>query len=341
MVGTAVLLGGSLMAPTAPAVPATVPVASVRAGAAPDNGDDEGGTRTLRVALEEAAKAHIDAQARLEASRKRQTAIALRRTRAESEITSLTARLGVIAGVAYRRGRISGPMLLLAASDRLEFLERTTGLETIAALDDARLRDLRAARAEVGRARTAIDDEVREQAKQVEIQAQRRRAAEQALAATGGGGAPGGLIDADSVAADPAPRRADGGWPTESCTVEDPTTRGCVTPRTLHVMRQSRADGFRRFVSCYRGAGGGEHPRGRACDFAAAPDGFEDVNAAGGDREYGDRLAAYLVHNASALGVLYVIWYRQIWMPGTGWQSYGGRGGPAATHTNHVHVSMY
>ncbi|MFI5839767.1 coiled-coil domain-containing protein [Catenuloplanes sp. NPDC051500] len=327
------------MATAAPAV--ATAARAVAAVAAPDNADDEGGTRTLRVALEEAAKAHIDAQARLEASRKRQAALALRIARAESQIASLTTRLGVVAGAAYRRGRISGPLLLLAASDRLEFLERTTGLETIAALDDARLRDLRAARADVDRARTAIDDEVREQAKQVEIQAKRRKDAEQALAAAGGGGTPGGFADADSVAADPAPRRADGEWPAESCTVGDPTTRGCVTPRTLHVMRQSRADGFRRFVSCYRSGGGGEHPRGRACDFAAAPGGFEDVNAAGDDREYGDRLAAYLVHNADALGVLYVIWYRRIWMPGTGWQSYGARGGPAATHTNHVHVSMY
>ncbi|WP_051799230.1 coiled-coil domain-containing protein [Catenuloplanes japonicus] len=322
------------------AAPASAVAAAAAKARTPDRTDDEGGTRTLRTALEEAAKAHIDAQARLEASKKRQSALAVRLTRAEAEIASLTRRVGVVAGEAYRRGRISGPMLLLAARSRLEFLERTTGLETIAALDDARLRDLRAARTEVRRARTAIDDEIREQAKQVEIQAKRRKDAEQALAAAGGG-APGGFTDPDSAAAEPAPRRADGEWPQESCTVEDPTTRGCVTPRTLHVMRQARADGYRRYVSCYRGGGGGEHPRGRACDFAAAPDGFEDVNAAGGDRAYGDGLAAYLVHNADALGVLYVIWYRQIWMPGAGWRSYSGRGSPAATHTNHVHVSMY
>ncbi|MFI2271942.1 MULTISPECIES: coiled-coil domain-containing protein [Catenuloplanes] len=315
-------------------------VAAVAGRREPDRGDDEGGTRTLRKALEEAAKAHIDAQARLDASKKRQAALVLRLKRAEADIAALTARVGVVAGEAYRRGRISGPMLLLAARDRLEFLERTTGLETIAVLDDARLRDLRTARAEARRARTAIDDEVREQARQVDIQARRRTDAERALAAAGGGG-PGGFVDADSPAAEPAPRSAGGGWPDESCTVADPTTRGCVTPRTLHAMRQARSDGFRRFVSCYRPGGGGEHPRGRACDFAAASDGFEDVNARGGDREYGDRLAAYLVDNADSLGVLYVIWYRQIWMPGNGWRSYSGRGSPSATHTNHVHVSLY
>ena len=37
---------------------------------------------------------------------------------------------------------------------------------------------------------------------------------------------------------------------------------------------------------------------------------------------------------------MYVIWYRQIWMPNTGWRSYSGSGsaGRRAT-TNHVHLS--
>ena len=55
---------------------------------------------------------------------------------------------------------------------------------------------------------------------------------------------------------------------------------------------------------------------------------------------FGDRLAAYFVKNASELGVMYVIWYRQIWMPSTGWRAYSASGGPAAVHTNHVHLSM-
>ena len=76
------------------------------------------------------------------------------------------------------------------------------------------------------------------------------------------------------------------------------------------------------------------------CDLSAATGGFEDVDAGGGDKTYGDNLAAYFVNNADRLGILYVIWYRQIWMPGTGWSSYSGSGGPSATHTNHVHISM-
>ena len=33
---------------------------------------------------------------------------------------------------------------------------------------------------------------------------------------------------------------------------------------------------------------------------------------------------AFLVRNADRLGVLYVIWNRQIWFPATGWKSYRG-----------------
>ena len=38
---------------------------------------------------------------------------------------------------------------------------------------------------------------------------------------------------------------------------------------------------------------------------------------------------------------MYVIWYRQIWMPGTGLAVVQRHpAGPAATHTNHVHLSV-
>ena len=40
--------------------------------------------------------------------------------------------------------------------------------------------------------------------------------------------------------------------------------------------------------------------------------------------------------------MLYVIWYRQIWLPSSGWKSYsGGNGDPSSDHTNHVHLSVY
>jgi hypothetical protein len=141
-------------------------------------------------------------------------------------------------------------------------------------------------------------------------------------------------------AARKAPRNADGSLPAESCTVDDPTTSGCITPRTLNALQQAKAAGFTRFVSCYRSGGSGEHPKGRACDFAAAKNTFGGV-ATGDERTYGNNLAAYFVHNADRLGVLYVIWFKQIWMESTGWRAYTkGNGDPASDHTNHVHLSV-
>jgi hypothetical protein len=38
--------------------------------------------------------------------------------------------------------------------------------------------------------------------------------------------------------------------------------------------------------------------------------------------------------------VLYVIWFREIWLPSSGWRSYSGSGSPSAEHTDHVHLSV-
>jgi len=106
-----------------------------------------------------------------------------------------------------------------------------------------------------------------------------------------------------------------------------------------HALTEARLAGFTRFTACWRVQDSGEHPKGRACDFSATQNGFGGV-AAGADKAYGTRLAAWCMANADALGVLYVIWFRQIWMPGVGWRAYFGSGDPSAEHTNHVHLSV-
>jgi hypothetical protein len=93
-------------------------------------------------------------------------------------------------------------------------------------------------------------------------------------------------------------------------------------------------------VSCYRPGSSGEHPKGRACDWSANASTFVDARATGDDKAYGDRLASWLLTNADRIGILYVIWYKRIWMASTGWRSYGGDGTPAGDHYNHVHMSI-
>ncbi|MEV0808279.1 hypothetical protein [Micromonospora sp. NPDC050200] len=300
---------------------------------------NEGGTKKLREALEAAAKGHIEAKAKLDNSKRRQVALTGELKTVEGRLVGLNAQVGEVAAQSYRLGRLSTASALLNSASPEVFLQRAAELDVMGQRDAKRLRELTEAKQAAAQAKAAIDNEVREQQKQLAALAKRKRDAERALASVSSGASSG--FSGGSRSASPAPRNSDGSWPSESCSVSDPTTDGCITPRTLHALKQAQAAGYKRHVSCFRSGGGGEHPKGRACDFSAATNGFEDVSATGGDKAYGDSLAAYLKNNASRLGVMYVIWYRQIWMPNTGWRSYSGGGSPAADHTNHVHLSMY
>lgn len=325
----------ALFAATAVAVGVPVFPAAAVALTPPDEGDD----KKLREALEAASKGHLEAKAKLENSRKRQLELSIELRKVEERLATLTVEVNALAEQSYRMGRLGPVSALLNSASPEDFLERAATLDMILQRDDARLRALAAAREEAAQAKAAIDHEVAEQKKHLAVMAKRKQEAERALAAVSGG-ASRGFVNPNSPLAKPAPRNPDGSWPRESCTVDDPTTSGCITPRTLHALNQAKAAGFKRYVSCYRSGGSGEHPKGRACDFSAAVDGFKNVHATGGDKTYGDNLAAFFVKNADRLGVLYVIWYRQIWMPGTGWRSYNGGTSPSGAHTNHVHVSI-
>jgi hypothetical protein len=318
-------------------------VASVLAGvagpasAAPD---PEGGSKTLRAALESAAKGHIEATRKLTASKKRQKQLQTTLLQAQAETKQMESRIAAVAARSYRLGRFNAMTLLLNASSPDAFLERVQRLDMMAQLDGRALARYRAAIADYAKAKAGVDLEIREQQKQVTVLARKKKEAELALAGVGGGSVAGGFVGAGSPLARPAPRNSDGSWPKERCTVDDPTTSGCITPRLLNAYQQARAAGFKHYTSCFSERSSGEHPLGRACDFAAAQGGFENQNASGSDKVYGNNLAAYFVKNADRLGVLYVIWFRQIWMPNTGWRAYSGSGGPSATHTNHVHLSV-
>jgi peptidoglycan DL-endopeptidase CwlO len=175
---------------------------------------------------------------------------------------------------------------------------------------------------------------VQEGQRQLAIAAKQKAAAQKALALVGGP-LTGGFVDATSKVAAPAPRNADGGFSPERCSVNDPTTDGCITPRTYHMYLEVKKAGFNRFVGCHRNGGPFEHPKGRACDWSLQKSGFSVAHNADMKR-YGNDLMAFLVRNADRLGVLYVIWFRRVWFPATGWGVYHG----SSSHTDHVHVSM-
>jgi len=323
-------------------VAAILTVLSVTAAGAAQPGDvpdDEGGTKTLRDQLEVATKGYLDAKIKLDTSRRRQAQLDGELRTLDAELAHHTVTVGELAAVAYRGGRLGPVSALLASNSSAGFVDRAAALGSVAANQERELKDLIAARDRVLRTRTALAAEIQQQRKQLQIMAVRKTQAERALAVVGGLPANGHPAGSTPLAR-PAPRNADGSWPPESCRINDPTTSGCITPRTLHALNQAKAAGFTRFVSCYRSGGSGEHPKGRACDFAAQRNGFGGV-ATGSDRTYGNNLAAYFIRNADRLGVLYVIWFRQIWLPGSGWRSYSGGGDPSSDHTNHVHLSVY
>jgi len=301
---------------------------------------DEGESKTLTDALESAAKGQADAIQKLNASKKRQTDLQNTVKTSQASAKQLEGQVGAIVNRAYRLGRTSTMSLLLNSSSPDAFLERAQQIDTIAQLDGKILQQYRDDLDEARAAKAAADQEVAEQQKQVAALTKKKKEAELALGSIGGGGAAGGFVSVNSPLAQPAPRNSDGSWPKESCTVDDPTTTGCITPRTLHAMQQAQKAGFTHYVACFRHQDSGEHPKGRACDFAAHSSGFLNEAATGADKTYGNNLAAYFIKNADRLGVMYVIWYRQIWMPGTGWKAYSPQGGPAVVHTNHVHLSM-
>jgi hypothetical protein len=316
-----------------------VAIVGLSAPAYAEPNDSEGASAKLRQALDVATRGYVQANAKYEASKARQADLAVKLATLQQDQDRKTVAVRNMAAAAYETGRIGHYTALLGAGSPDQFIERVVALNTITITDAATLRDLATAHRRTDEAKAAIDAEVATEKQQLEVMATRKKQAEQALKDAGFGQSTTGPTTWSKTAT-PAPRNADGSWPDESCSVNDPTTSGCITPRTLHAMQEAKKAGFTHYVSCYRPGGSGEHPKGQACDFAAAKGGFAGA-ATGADKTYGTNLAAFFIHNASRLAVMYVIWYQKIWLPGSGWKTYGGCCDPAARHTNHVHLSVY
>ena len=301
---------------------------------------------TLRANLETAGREYIAAEEKLNLSKARQAEQQVKLQEAEADVVKVKQGFAKYAAEAYKNGRVGVIGAMLNATSPDNFLQRAQALDRMTQRDQSSLMRLTEAKQKAVVAKASIDQEVAEQAAQTAEMAKRKLAAEKALAAVGGGRTT-NVNTSGAANAKPAPRNSDGSWPKESCSISDPTPAdGCITPRTNHSLNEGKAAGFNWYVSCFRSGGDGEHPKGRACDWAAFSGGFENRSAGGSNRDYGDRLAAFFVKNASALAVMYVVWYCKIWHVGTGWRTYNSAGSncgdsPAGDHTNHVHVSIY
>ncbi len=313
------------------------------AGAAPGgdaSGEEAGVAPTLLEQLEVTNRAYVEAKAVSDASKARQAQIQEALAKAEKRLAELANEVGATANAAYRGSKFNLTASLLEDGRSSEDVLR--GITTVSYLawrDDRQLREFVIARREYTEQLKALEAEVRLQEEQTRQMEKRKNEAVKALTAAGNGGVVNG-VPVPTPTATQAPRGPNGSWPAESATVDDPTTSGRITPRTFHALTEARKAGFNHFTGCFRPGDRFEHPKGRACDFAANKNGFAGA-ATGDDRLYGDRLAGWFVGNADRLGVLYVIWYRQIWTPAAKWHRYGSAGGdPASDHTNHVHLSI-
>jgi peptidoglycan DL-endopeptidase CwlO len=320
-----------------PAGPASAdPDDSSSSSATPDEKSSDGDDNLLlNDVLESSNRKFVQAKAAVDKSTKIQKELAVEITIAEAKRKALEPEVDAIAAQQYQTGNLGPTSFLLGSQGSDDFLRKAVSLEEINALNDHKLRALNNAIDLVNTKKAELDAEVKAQQTNLIAMKKQKEAADKALALVGGDSLTGGFVLAASPKADPAPRNSDGGFSPEKCNVNDPTTDGCITARTLHMYQEVKKAGFNRFVGCHRNGGPFEHPKGRACDWSLQKSGFAVAHNAD-MKNYGNNVMAFLVRNADRLGVYYVIWFAQIWFPATGWRAYHGD----SSHKDHVHVSM-
>jgi phage shock protein A len=308
--------------------------------AAAEPGEDGGQNLTVRQALDKALGEYNDAKGRLDKSVADQTAVTGELAKTQARLAELQVSAGVVANAAYRGRRVSLMNVMLGADDPDEMMHNMVTVEYLLSRDDKSLRELNETQQKLDQQQKDIAAAVANQQAQLKIMEANKKTAEDALRKAGGGGDTSGAPSGGKVTTNAVARNSDGSYPKEGCTIDDPTTSGCISPRMLNAYNEARKAGYTHYTSCHRSGGGGDHPLGKACDFSANASTFVNARATGADKTYGDNLAAWCIANAKNLGVKYVIWYKRIWQPSSGWKSYGGDGTPAGDHYNHVHLSM-
>ena len=316
----------------------------------------DGSTDAMRDQLNVTQEAWLDAKVALDASLARQQELIGQLDGIQAQIEAQQVDLGKISHVAFVSSGYTRVAGIISTGSMESYLNGAGLIDALALRETTLIQDLVDAREAAAATQAGIDAEIARQQQLEQDMFDRNQQAEQALWAAAGGQPTEGFTVAASKVADAAPRNPDGSWPAEYIprdrsgypAVQELTATGnqyatgYITPRTAHAVGEAHDAGFTRFASCFVAKNSGEHPRGRACDFAVRVDniyGGSDVQ--GEERAYGDQLAQFLVFNAERLGVLYVIWYRQIWTVSSGrWKSYSGCCDASHKHTNHVHLSM-
>lgn len=155
-------------------------------------------------------------------------------------------------------------------------------------------------------------------------------------------GPPGGCTTAPGGAPDPF----DDSTPDQL--VDDPTSDGQITARTLHLYQQATAAFPDTGWACYSPRSGttSEHPLGRACDITFGNQIGQRPNPA--QLAAGQQTVDWMQEHAQLLGVEYLIWQVEIWSlarNAEGWRPYNGGGmhdprDVTGGHYDHLHVTV-
>ncbi len=128
------------------------------------------------------------------------------------------------------------------------------------------------------------------------------------------------------------------------CVHDDPTTGGCVTGATRHMINEVNrvTGGWPWGMGCHAARPNNptsDHPQGKGCDLYVGTLGqFPNET----DTASGWAMATWLEVNADALGVKYIIWDGDFWQGSWGPYFSGiyNIGSPTGGHYDHIHVSM-
>lgn len=296
----------------------------------PAYADDD--LHALEKKLDKAAKAYGEAKKDLKDAEKKQKSLKKDIKEGEVKVEELSEEINDFAKAAYLDGGLPTATAILTAGSPEEAMDSLSTMTYLGEDTAEELESFIAANEELQADKDALADEIDKAEKALKKKKKAKEKLEAEIDEISGGPSSG-----EGGAAGNGP--GGGG----SCSESDPTgTGGCVTPTLKHAYNEARGAGYTRYTKCWRSGQSGEHPQGKACDFAASADGFGS-DAQGGDQDYGTNLAGWFVDNAEALGVYYVIWDNQIWMDGGGWGNYssGHTGNPSQDHTDHVHLSVY
>ncbi|MFB4311410.1 hypothetical protein [Actinomadura sp. GTD37] len=237
------------------------------------------------------------------------------------------AREGVaqLASSTYMTGRID-VIPMISAAEPGAAVHDAAVIEHISRNNGRRIQNLRALDAEAARSDETAKKKLAAVKKEIEdLEGQRSRVKkllakykpEVTKAPVGGGGRPDGVSGAKS-----------------------PIAGNSMTARMRTALVE--IDGkFGPFptIGCARPGDPQDHGSGTACDFMESTGGQMPSASA---QAHGDRVAQYVIDNASRLGIKYVIWKQRIYdMRGSGgWRQMEDRGSVTQNHFDHVHVSV-